>query len=162
MSCCSKIADILKKVLSALGPILAIALVCLAAYFFIWAGPGFITAMEGYLSLPSFLVGLEPTTWGYIALGMAVVASPETITQVATSAGKFVGKVVSNVAGAILAGVAGGASGFFSGGLGQGILFAGLAYLGYKFFIAERKEESREPPKAERAADDGPELNYGV
>lgn len=140
MSCCAKILDVLKEVLSSLGPILAIALICFAAYLLVFASPGFVAAMEGFISLPAFLTGLEASTWAYIAAGAAVVVSPETVTDMASGVGHAVGKVVSNVAGAIIAGAVGGASGFFSGGLGQGLLWAGAAYLAYVFLVKDKDE----------------------
>lgn len=159
MSCCGKIAAVLKKVLDALGPILAVALVCFAAYLLVFATPGFIVAMEGFVSLPAFLTGLEATTWAYIALGTAVIISPETVTEIASEAGQFVGKAVSNIAGAVVAGAAGGVTGFFSDGLGQGLLYAGLAYLAYVFFFKDDDEKEDFParPLAESESVNVPE-----
>lgn len=152
MSCCSKIAEMLKKVLSSLGPILAIALLCFAAYLLVvssGAAASLIAAMEGFVGLPTFLVGLEATTWAYIAIGLAVVVSPETVTDLASNAGSFVGKTVGNIAGAVAAGVVGGATGFASGGLGSVVLYAALGWGAWMLF-KQKKEHDKEAREEKR------------
>lgn len=108
MSCCSSITDVLKKVLSAIAPIVAIALVCFAVYALFIAGPGVLGALQGLSWMPAGLAAMEATTLGYIALGAALIISPETVTEIATSIATTVGKVAGTIATAALGGLAGG------------------------------------------------------
>lgn len=145
MSCCSKIGALLKKVLDALGPILTIALLCFSAYLLIVSagtGAGLIASMEGYLALPAALVGLSPTTWAFVAIGMAVVISPTTVGAIASGAGEVVGKVTSGVLSAASKFLGGALGGLASGG--GGLLTFGLISVGL-YFLFGKKGNDEEP-----------------
>lgn len=139
MSCCNKITDILKGILKAIGPILTIALLAFAAYMIIFEGPLFMSALQGFVGiLPEAILGLEAATYGYIALGAAVIVD-------ASTGGEMIGSIVTGVAkvaGKIIAGVAGGvATGLFGpGGLSNLLLYGSLGLLAY-WFIVKRKDD---------------------
>lgn len=140
MSCCSKISEILSKVLKALGPILVIALLAFAA-FALFAGPWFIPALEGFMTfLPSAMIGLEATTWAYMALGAAVLVDSLTGGEVIGSIAAGIGKV----AGSVIAGVAGGlGTGLFGeGGFSKVLVYAGLGVLAYFLLSKDRDEDN--------------------
>lgn len=140
MGCCSQITDMLKSILSALGPIIAIALVCFAVYFIFLAGPGVLTALAEFTWLPASLTGLtlEAATWGYLALGAAVIISPETVTAIAGTAAKVVGKV----AGAVVAGVAGG---LVAGATGMSFTSLALWGIGGYLLFTLLTKDKKEP-----------------
>lgn len=143
MSCCSSITDVLKNIIKAIAPIVAIALVCFAVYAIFLAGPGALALLQGVTWLPAGLVAMEASTVGYLALGAALLVSPETVTEIATT----VAKTVGSVAGTVLAGVTGGlVSGLFGGASGTTILgYAALAALAY-YFLVKRKDDKPEVP----------------
>lgn len=154
MSCCSKIGDILRKVLDSLGPIISIALLCVAAYFLIFAGPGAIAALEGFTFLPASLttLTLQASTWGYLALGAAVIIDPAFVAETAGTIAKSVG----NIAGAVVSGLTGGlVSGLFGGDSFLPALVAGG--LIWFFFFRKKDNESdsstepKEPDKIEQS-----------
>lgn len=140
MSCCSSITDVLKNILKAIAPIVAIALVCFAIYAIFLAGPGALAFLQGVTWLPAGIVAMEASTLGYLALGAALVVSPETVTEIATS----VAKTVGNVAGIVIAGVTGGlVSGLFGGASGTTILgYAAVAALAYYFLFKKKDKDS--------------------
>lgn len=147
MSCCSKIGDIIKKVINALKPILVVALLCVAAYFLILSPPGALALFEGFTFLPAFVtsLSLQASTWGYLALGAAVMVDPNAVGEIAGNAAEAVGEV----AGTVIAGVAGGvASGLFDGS--NGWFFAAIgAFLVYKLFIAKDDDKKKKEEDAD-------------
>lgn len=137
MSCCSKIGDILRQIVDALGPILTIALLCVAAYFLIFAAPEALTALSGFTWLPTSLttLSLQASTWGYLALGAAVVLDPATAAEivgsVASGVGTIAGTVVTSVVGGVVSGLFGTST--------SNLLLIGLAgYLLYAYFTREK------------------------
>lgn len=145
MSCCSKISEILAKVMKALGPILTIALVAFAA-FCAFAGPWFIPALEGFLGfLPSAMIGLQATTWAYMALGAAVLVDSftggEVLGSIANGIGKVAGKVIAGVVGGVGVGI------FGTGGFSTLFLYGSLGLLAYFLLTSDSKDEKKpEPP----------------
>lgn len=160
MSCCSKLGDIIKKVINALKPILVVALLCVAAYFLILAPAGSVALFEGFTFLPTFAtsLSLQASTWGYLALGAAVMVDPNAVGEIAGNAAEAVGKV----AGTVAAGVAGGvATGLFGGS--NGWFFAAIgAFLLYKLFIAKDGDEEEEHADEESPSSAKPLLDSGA
>lgn len=114
--CCSKIGQILKKIIQAIKPILQVVLLAAAVYFTWFVAPGSITALNGFTWLPTFFTTMTAanTTWAYAALGMALIIDPENIVEAVGSAAGAVGEA----AGAVIAGVSSGLSnGLFGGNL---------------------------------------------
>lgn len=150
MSCCSKLGDIIKKVINALKPILVVALLCVAAYFLILAPAGSVALFQGYTFLPTFVtsLSLQASTWGYLALGAAVMVDPSAVGEIAGNAAEAVGKVAGTVVAAAAGGVA---SGLFGGS--NGWFFAAIgAFLVYKLFIAKDDDEEEEDAKEKEDA----------
>lgn len=142
MSCCNKLSDIIKKVISALKPILVVALLCVAAYFLILAPAGAVALFEGFTFLPAFVtsVSLKASTWGYLALGAAVMVDPAAVGEVAGNVAESVGQI----AGTVISAAAGGVASSLFGGSSSWILAAAGAFLFYKFFLASDDDEKRE------------------
>lgn len=140
MSCCSGLANVLKKVFNALKPLLTVALLCAAAYFlFLAPATATLGSTLGSLSwMPTVIAEstLAASTVGYIALGAAVLVDPEGIGELAGSAAQTIGKV----AGSVVAGLAGGVAGGLFGGN-----FLGFAALGaLAWFLFFRKDDDGE------------------
>lgn len=151
MSCCDSIIDTLKSVLSAIAPIVAIALMAFAVYAIFLAGPGAFSFLAELAWVPAGVAAMEASTLGYIALGAALIVSPETVTDIATS----VAETVGSVAGTVVTGIAGGLVGGLFGGSGSIIGYAALAALGYYFFFRKKspEEEERAALRAEAKAE---------
>lgn len=142
MACCGKIGEILKKVVSALKPILQVLLLAVAAYVLIFDGGATLMAYLKTISwLPAVLTGLSATTLGYLALGMAVLVDPAQAGEWVGDAASAVGEIAGDVIGAAAGGLA---SGLVSSPLGMLALAAGVYFL---FFSGDRKAKDS-PAKA--------------
>lgn len=146
MSCCSKLGNIIKKVINALKPILVVALLCVAAYFLILAPAGAVALFEGFTFLPTFVtsLSLQASTWGYLALGAAVMVDPAAVGEIAGNAAKAVGEV----AGTVVSAAAGGVAASLFGGSSGWVFAAVGAFLFYKFFLASDDDDEREAEPA--------------
>lgn len=143
MACCGKIGEILEKIIDAIAPILAIALVLAAAYVLVFAAPGVtLGAFTGFTWLPVSIAGLSASTAAYVALGMAVMLDPDGAASLVGNAAGKMGEVAGKITAAAFGGVA---SGLTSGGVGAFLLYGGLAYLAYKWLFAHDDDEEREP-----------------
>lgn len=141
MSCCGSITDVLKKILSAIAPIVAIALLCFAAYAIFLAGPGVLPFLQNLAWMPAGIAALEASTLGYIALGVALVISPDTVTSIVEGVGSTIGTVAGKVIAAVAGGVVGGLFGMdFSTLLGLAAVAFGVFYL-----IKNSKKDDAEP-----------------
>lgn len=152
--------DVLKKVLKALGPILTIALLAFAAYMLIFGGPLFMTAIQGFAGiLPEVIVGMEAATWGYIALGAAVVidlaTGGEMIGSIVEGVGKVAGKIIAGAAAGLGVGL------FGDGGFGKVAVYAGLGFLLY-LFLTREKDESPTPTLETQASKPPDEYQEGL
>lgn len=153
MSCCGKLGAALKKIFNALRPLLAVALLCVAAYFLFLAPVGAtVGSVFGSISwMPLAVSGsaMTATTAGYIALGAAVLVDAEGIGEIVGSA---VG-TVANTAGAVIAAAAGGAaSGLFGGNF---LPFALGAFALYLFFTRKKDEDESEKSNPDTSSRDG-------
>lgn len=116
MSCCGKLGEALKKIFNALKPLLAVALLCVSAYFLFLAPAGAtVGSVFGGLSwMPTAITtsAISASTAGYLALGAAVLVDSEGVSQlagtVASSVGKVAGTVVAAAAGGLVSGLSGG------------------------------------------------------
>lgn len=104
MSCCSKIGEILKSIVKALAPILAVALIAFAVYAIWVVGPAALGSVPALSWMPTAILGLSGTTAGYIALGAALLVDSDTVADI----GGAIAGGVGQVAGAVIAGVGGG------------------------------------------------------
>lgn len=141
MSCCGKLGEALKKIFNALKPLLAVALLCVSAYFLFLAPAGAtVGSVFGGLSwMPTAIAtsAVSASTAGYLALGAAVLVDSEGVSQLAGSVASTVGKV----AGTVVAAAAGGlASGLFGGNAALWII-GGLALY---FLLKSDDEEEKE------------------
>lgn len=154
MSCCGKLGAALKKIFNALRPLLAVALLCVAAYFLFLAPVGAtVGSVFGSISwMPAAISGsaMAATTAGYLALGAAVLVDAEGIGEVV---GGAVG-TVARTAGAVVAAAAGGAlSGLFGGNF---LPLALGAFALYLFFTRKKdKDENEGSDSDESSRDDG-------
>lgn len=139
MSCCGKLGEALKKIFDALKPLLAVALLCVSAYFLFLAPAGAtVGSVFGGLSwMPSVITTstVSATTAGYLALGAAVIVDADGVSELAASAANTVG----NIAGNVVAAAAAGASAALFGG--NAWLWALGALALYFLVIGDKKEE---------------------
>lgn len=150
MSCCSKLIDSLKKLVKKLLPLIAIGLVLFGGYLLLVAGPGVTlgSVLSGIPWMPAALAAstIPASTAAWLALGAAVIVSPETV-------GEIVGNVVSTaaeIAGSVVsAGLGGLVSGLTGGGSGSIVGYALLAGLVYFLFFSDQAERRRERKEAE-------------
>lgn len=139
MSCCGKIGQVLKKLSKALKKVLVVVLVAFAAWAIFLAAPGTMLPLAKFTWLPAWASGitLSAATWGYIALGAAILIDSSTVTELAGKIGQTIGKAASAVA----AGVAGAAGGFFSG---SGLVGIAVVVGFWYFFLRNDKKEEGE------------------
>lgn len=109
---CGKIGELLKKVVNALGPILAIALLAFAAYAIWVVGPAALSSV-GWLSwMPASVLAISGTTAGYIALGASLLldsdAVGEVVGTIVGNAGEVAGRVITGLVGGVVSGLTGG------------------------------------------------------
>lgn len=142
MSCCSKIGEVLKSLVKALKPILAVALVAFAAYAIWVVGPAALSTVPTLSWMPTTILGMSGTTAGYIALGAALIVDGDTIANIGGELAEGVGEVAGAVIGGIGAGVVSSAtsSPFFSLLVGGAIVW---------FFWTRREEKKKEKKKEE-------------
>lgn len=105
MSCCSKIGEVLKSLVKALKPILAVALVAFAAYAVWVVGPATLGSVPALSWMPATILGMSGTTAGYIALGAALIVDGDTIANIGGELAEGVGEVAGAVIGGIGAGL---------------------------------------------------------
>lgn len=105
MSCCSKIGEILKSIVKALKPILAVALLAFAAYAIWVVGPAALGSVPALSWMPAAVLGMSGTTAGYIALGAALIVDGDTIASIGGELAEGVGEVAGAVIGGIGAGL---------------------------------------------------------
>lgn len=140
---CKAIGAVLKKIVKALKPILAVALLAFAAYaFFVIAGStlGSVAALSW---MPAGAATLTGTTAAYIALGAAVLIDGSTVGSIVGSAAKGVGKV----AGAVVSGVVGGALAGVTGGNFWLYAIGGVAL--WYFLSSDDDKKKKETAKVE-------------
>lgn len=101
MSCCSKIKDILKSIVKALAPILAVALLAFAVYAIWVIGPAALSSVSALSWMPSTVLAMSGTTAGYIALGASLIVDSDTIADIGGEIGEGIGDVVGEVIGGI-------------------------------------------------------------
>lgn len=116
MSCCGKLGEALKKIFNALKPLLAVALLCVSAYFLFLAPAGAtVGSVFGGLSwMPSVITTstISATTAGYLALGAAVIVDADGVSKLAGSVANKVGRIAGKV---VAAAAAGAGAGLFGG-----------------------------------------------
>lgn len=126
--------------MDALGPILQIVLLCVAAYF-LWFAPQVVTAaLSGFTWLPAAIstATFSAATWGYLALGAAVLIDPEGFGEIAGGVAETVGEV----AGSVIAGAAGGVATGLFGTSWTTIFFGAIgAYLLYGYLTRDKSDE---------------------
>lgn len=141
MACCSKIGEFLKKIVNALRPLLAVVLLCTAAYFAFFAGPGMIAALEGFTFLPAFITAATApaSVWAYAALGAAILIDGKTVGELAGSVASTVGEIAGGVATSVATGVLGG----LVGGSTSVTTWLALAALAYFFIFSDSAKDNR-------------------
>ena len=146
MSCCSKIGEILKSIVKALAPILAVALLAFAVYAIWVVGPAVLGSVPALSWMPTALLGMSGTTAGYIALGAALLVDGDTIADI----GGEIGEGIGGVAGAVIGGIGGGlVSGFTSSSL-LPWLIGGVIF----WYFWSRDDEKKEDEKKEERDDE--------
>lgn len=151
MDCCGKIGDILKSIMNAIRPLLAIALICVAAYFMWWAPTGAWAAFAANITwMPAFLVGASNTTLAIVAFGAALVVDSDTVVALAASGARAVGNVIGSVIGAVATGLTGG----LFGKDGLAFLVGGLALYWFLTSDSEKKQASEAEEKKGKSAQD--------
>lgn len=159
MSCCSKLKEIVKKILKAIKPLLTIALLAAAAYFLFFAPAGMLTPLSGVSWLPAWAktASASATTWGVAALGAALVINPDGVSDIMSNAANAVGTVAGKVAGGLAAGVVGGVTASVFG-MSPTALIA-LAGLLYFFVFSDDAKDNRDavaavlPDRTEKSDD---------
>lgn len=146
MSCCNSLISGLKKVLSKLGPILAIALAFYGAYL-VFSEAVSLTLWSGVSWLPAGIetLTLSSTAVGYLALGASLVVDPEAVGDLAGSIAENAGKV----AGTVVAGAAAGLGAGVSNALFGTDLTTLLVVGGLVWFLFFRKRPSEDKEKRE-------------
>lgn len=142
MACCSKIGEFLKKIVNALRPLLAVVLLCTAAYFAFFTGPGMIAALEGFTFLPAFITAATApaSVWAFAALGAALLIDGETVGEIAGSVASTVGEIAGDVASSVATGVLGG----LFGGSTSVTTWLALAALAYFFIFSDGAKNNRQ------------------
>lgn len=157
MSCCSKLASIVKKLVGALRKVLVIVLLVAAVYFTWFAAPGMLTPLSGLSWLPAGITTLSAsgTVWGVAALGAALIVDSEAVADVvggaANAVGTTAGRVVTGVAGGLVAGVTGSALGM------SPLTLLAVAGLLYFFVFSDKAKKRRDDAKSAFASDPKPE-----
>lgn len=141
MSCCKSIGAALKKIVKAIAPILAVALLAFAAYSYFVIGPAALGSVKALAWLPAGMAGLSGATAAYIALGASVVLDPSAAGDVLGGAAEAVGEVAGDVLGGLVTGITG-------GGSLLPLLLGGLAI--WWFFLRDKSEDK---PVAEPKGD---------
>lgn len=108
MSCCKSIGEALKKVLKAIAPILAIALIAFAAYAYFVVGAQALGSVAALSWMPAGMAALSGTTAAYIALGASVLLDPSAAGEVIGDVGEGIGTVITKVIGGVAEGMFGG------------------------------------------------------
>lgn len=143
MSCCRKIGEVLKSIVKALKPILAVALVAFAAYAVWVVGPATLGSVPALSWMPSAILGMSGTTAGYIALGAALIVDGDTIANIGGELAEGVGEV----AGAVIGGIGAGAvSSITSSSLFPWLVGGAIVW----FLLKKRKEKEKERKEEER------------
>lgn len=147
MSCCSKLKEIVKKIIKAIKPLLTIALLAAAAYFFWWSAPGMLTPLAGVSWLPAWATtaSASATTWGVAALGAALVINPGGVGDLMGEAAEAVGSVAGRVTTGLAAGVATGVTGALFGMSPTALIATGL--LLYFFVFSDDSKKNRDAVK---------------
>lgn len=135
---CGKIGELLKKVVNALGPILAIALLAFAAYAIWIVGPAALSSV-GWLSwMPASVLAISGTTAGYIALGASLLLDSDAVGEVvggiADGLGEVAGNVITGLTGGLLAGLTG----------GNFLTYALLGFAAWWLFFRDNREDEPE------------------
>lgn len=108
MSCCKSIGEALKKVLKAIAPILAIALLAFAAYAYFVVGAAQLGSVAALSWMPAGMAAISGTTAAYIALGASILLDPSTVGSVLGDVAEGVGTVIGDVIGGVAGGLFGG------------------------------------------------------
>lgn len=154
MSCCGKLGAALKKIFNALRPLLAVALLCVAAYF-LFLAPAGATVGSVFGSVPWMPLAVSgsamtATTAGYVALGAAVLVDAEGIGGIV---GDAAGAVARTAGAVVAAAIGGAASGLFGGDF---LPLALGAFVLYLFFTRKKDEDkSGKSDSDESSRDDG-------
>lgn len=139
---CGKIGELLKKVVNALGPILAIALLAFAAYAIWIVGPAALSSV-GWLSwMPASVLAISGTTAGYIALGASLLLDSDAVGEVVGDIAEGVGEVAGNVIAGLGGGIASGLAG------GNFLTYALLGFAAWWFLFRDNREDE---PKNRRS-----------
>lgn len=132
---CGKIGELLKKVVNALGPILAIALLAFAAYAIWIVGPAALSSV-GWLSwMPASVLAISGTTAGYIALGASLLLDSDAVGEVVGTIAKKAGEVAGSVAAGLAGGVVSGLTG------GDFLTYAVLGFAAWWFLFRDDSED---------------------
>lgn len=139
MSCCKSIGEALKKVLKAIAPILAIALIAFAAYAYFVVGAAQLGSVAALSWMPAGMAAISGTTAAYIALGASILLDPSTVGEVLGDVAEGVGSVIGDVIGGVAGGLFGG-----------NFLLIALGGLALWWFLS--KDDEEETPTSSREA----------
>jgi hypothetical protein len=143
MSCCSKIGEILKSIVKALAPILAVALLAFAVYAIWVVGPATLGSVSALSWMPTAVFGMSGTTAGYIALGAALIVDGDTIADI----GGEIAEGVGEVAGAVIGGIGGG----LVSSVTSSSLFPWLVGGAILWYFWSRDDEEKDKPSVRSA-----------
>jgi hypothetical protein len=143
MSCCSKIGEILKSIVKALKPILAVALLAFAVYAIWVVGPAALKSVAALSWMPTAVLGMSGTTAGYLALGAALLVDGDAVADIGGELAEGVGEVAGAVIGGIGAGVA--------SSITSSSLFPWLVGGAILWYFWSRDEEKKDKPSVQSA-----------
>lgn len=145
MSCCKSIGEALKKVLKAIAPILAVALIAFAAYSYFVVGAAKLGSIAALSWMPAGMAAVSGTTAAYIALGASILLDPSTVGSVLGDVAEGVGTVVGDVIGGVAEGVAGSL-------IGGNFLLIALGGLALWWLLTKDDKKEAEPTKSSTPA----------